>query len=334
MQVLDTINPAIETTKRRLSPFDATTWFSFGLIFFLQSCIEGGGSGGGFQGISRLGRLGGTGSPTPTASGKPWSGANPAFDPEHLLGEWSKVSLTLLVFVALLFLIVVGLAIAIGSVGQSLGIRAVCSERVEISMTDSVKKTAMRLIKFHALSAFLTTLVMVPFLWAGALQLMAMLRDFGNEGAPGFGSRQTAHIVPLVLLAIGATVTLAPLGFVGAMVRNFVAPLSQKFDCTLWQAYQRLRHAPNFSWVSIVGAFCLRFLYAMIAGFAAVIATFCTCCIGALPVLHQALMAPYYVFERAHTLHMLASLGPEYMMLEDEGSDMPYGPGGFAPQTP
>ena len=40
-----------------------------------------------------------------------------------------------------------------------------------------------------------------------------------------------------------------------------------------------------------------------------------TCCVGFLPVIHQTIMSPYYVFERAWGLNVLASLGPDFDLI-------------------
>jgi hypothetical protein len=40
-----------------------------------------------------------------------------------------------------------------------------------------------------------------------------------------------------------------------------------------------------------------------------------TCCIGFLPYVHHVVFAPYYVFDRAYSLYMLESLGPDYQMI-------------------
>ena len=58
MRVTESMGPAWETMKRMLfRPFNIGTWFSFGFIFFLQSCIEGGGGGSNL----RLPNMGGNG---------------------------------------------------------------------------------------------------------------------------------------------------------------------------------------------------------------------------------------------------------------------------------
>ncbi len=51
MRVTESLSPAWEHMKRVLfRPFNLGTWFSFGFIFFLQSCAEGGGSSFNFPG--------------------------------------------------------------------------------------------------------------------------------------------------------------------------------------------------------------------------------------------------------------------------------------------
>jgi hypothetical protein len=62
----------------------------------------------------------------------------------------------------------------------------------------------------------------------------------------------------------------------------------------------------------IVLFFFLRICVAVGAGIVGVIAGVFTCCLGFLPVLHQTLMAPYYVFERAWSLEVLASMSPDF----------------------
>ncbi len=68
-----------------------------------------------------------------------------------------------------------------------------------------------------------------------------------------------------------------------------------------------------------------------------VIAGFLTCCLGFLPVQHQTLMAAYYVFGRAWTLEVLASMSADFDVRSGSGGAVapaapynPYGGGGGA----
>ena len=66
--------------------------------------------------------------------------------------------------------------------------------------------------------------------------------------------------------------------------------------------------------------------FSLVAALAGVLGALLTCCLGFLPVIHQTIMAPYYVFERAWTLEILASMSPD-LDLRALPPD-PYGPGG------
>jgi hypothetical protein len=73
----------------------------------------------------------------------------------------------------------------------------------------------------------------------------------------------------------------------------------------------------------------VRMLIAVVQGICETIAIYVTCCIGGLPVLHQVVVAPFTAFERAYTLHVLESLGPEYKLVVEpppwQPPQVPYG---------
>jgi hypothetical protein len=77
----------------------------------------------------------------------------------------------------------------------------------------------------------------------------------------------------------------------------------------------------------------VRMLIAVVQGICETIAVYVTCCLGGLPVIHQVVTAPFTAFERAYTLHVLESLGPQYKLIVDPPpwQPPPYGP---PPQTP
>jgi hypothetical protein len=326
MDVLNTVGPAIDTAKRRLRP-EASSWFSFGVIFFLQSCVEGGASCGGANQLGKFSNLGGS-SPSRPSHGTEGtenmlhglSGSGPLFGGHEL--EKLKGLLTIGVPLMLLFgflaFLFWGLFIAIGSLGQAFSIHAVATGETDLTMSDEIKTLTARFIKFHLLQSLLSLLIFGPGL---AIVLVKLPWTGGDLPADFFGM--------LAFLVIGTFTLLLPIGFFGAFFRNFVAPISLLRRCTFMEAYRIVVGASSFSWLSVVGAFLLRLVYGMIAGVIATILGFVTCCIGFLPVLHQTLMAPYYIFERAHTLQMLAALGPDYNVFADEGARLPYGLGGF-----
>jgi hypothetical protein len=72
------------------------------------------------------------------------------------------------------------------------------------------------------------------------------------------------------------------------------------------------------------------------AGIIAMFVVLCTCCLGALPVIHQAIMSPWYFFERAYGLYAIESCGPDMKMMEElpETALPPYPPTGYSPPGP
>jgi hypothetical protein len=329
MDVLNTVGPAVDTAKRRLKP-EASSWFAFGVIFFLQSCVEGGASCGGANQIGKFSNLGSWGSPSPSRGSKGaenmlhglsgLSSGGPLFGGHELeklkgLLAFGVPLLLLFGFLAFLFW---GLFIAIGSLGQAFSIHAVATGETDLTMSDEIKTLTTRFIKFHLLQSLLSLLIFGPGL---AVVLVKLPWAGGDLPTDFFGI--------LAVIVVATFGMLLPIGFFGAFFRNFVAPISLLRRCTFMEAYRIVVGAPSFSWLAVVGAFLLRLVYGMIAGVVATILGIVTCCIGFLPVLHQTLMAPYYIFERAHTLQMLAALGPDYNVFRDEGLALPYGPGGF-----
>ena len=62
----------------------------------------------------------------------------------------------------------------------------------------------------------------------------------------------------------------------------------------------------------------IKIIYSMIFGVARSLIGYCTCCIGFLPVVGQAVLAPLHVFERTYSIYVLQSLGPDYAIIEPE----------------
>jgi hypothetical protein len=81
----------------------------------------------------------------------------------------------------------------------------------------------------------------------------------------------------------------------------------------------------------------VRMLIAFVQGIAEQLAVFVTCCIGGLPVIHEVVCAPFHAFERAYTLRVLESLGPEFKLIVDAPpwqpppAAPPYGQGPYPP---
>lgn len=309
MRVTESMGPAWETMKRLLfRPFSIGTWFSFGFIFFLQSCVEGGGSNG---------------MNIPSGNGGGSSGSHDGDTGNNLLGmardlaqhglsgsgsPFPSIDRGLLVIIAVVAVVlmipVLGLMMWLGTRGQMMAIRAVAGGQANIGeQWNATREPGGALFKFNLAMTAISLVVFIPLGIIGLVVLMPVL----NEGA-AIESRLPA------LLALGAVAILAvfPLLLVSAMARNFVAPLMLKHGIGAREGWKRFWAVGRNHVGGIFVFFILRVLVAIAAGIVGLIASFLTCCLGFLPVLHQTLMAPYYVFERAWVLEVLASMSPDF----------------------
>lgn len=323
MRVTESMGPAWETMKRLLfRPFNIGTWFSFGFIFFLQSCVEGGGS----NGMNIPGGNGGGSSGSHDGdTGNNLLGIAHDLAQHGLSGSGSPFGgidrgvLVIIAVVAVVLMIpVVGLMMWLGTRGQMMAIRAVAGGQANISeQWNATREPGGALFKLNLAMTAISLLVFIPLGIIGFVLLMPVL----SEGA-AIESRLPA------LLAIGGVAILAvfPLLLVSAMARNFVAPIMLKHGIGAREGWKRFWAVGRNHVGGIFVFFVLRVLVGLGAGIAGLIASFLTCCLGFLPVLHQTLMAPYYVFERAWVLEVLASMSPDF----DLRGAAPPGPGPMA----
>lgn len=303
MRVTDSITPAWERMKAVLfRPFNLGTWFSFGLVFFLQSCIEGGGGnlnipngggGGGGSGRSR---------DTDESIVHAVSGLAPRGMPFADMDTGLIVGIAVGVVIAMIPVFI--LMYWLGTRGQMMAIQGVAAGRSEVGqLWSSVKSPAGKLFKFHLVLGLLGLVVLLPPVAIGIVLVLPVIREGGSwESVLG----------PLVGLGALLVILMIPLAIVGGITRNFLAPIMLKHDIGAREAWTRFWAVGRDHVGGIFGFFMLRFVFAIGAGIVGTVAGLLTCCLGFLPVLHQTLMAPYYFFERAWTLEVLASMSPEF----------------------
>jgi len=138
-----------------------------------------------------------------------------------------------------------------------------------------------------------------------------------------------AALPPIVVLLV-SSVLLAPIHFLG---RNLLAPMLLLFHDGLRANWSRTMNVVRTSFGGVVVFLLVRMLIAVVQGICETIAVYVTCCIGGLPVLHQVVVAPFTAFERAYTLCVLESLGPQYKLIVDPPAWQPP-PYGQPPQAP
>lgn len=261
----------------------AGVWFSFGLAFFLQDCVEGG------NGYNNYG-----------------GGDLSHMMPRSGLEGWETGELLAVGAVALVLALALGvLLVWLGSRGQALALRSVMAGRIDLGAQWSETRAAgMRLFRWHlGFGVVLITALVGAFL--GIWWVLSSNQDSPDtRAALLLGAVSGIGVVALPLLALRS------------VMRNFVFPLVVAKGLTLREAWSMFWGAARGHLGGLALFFLARLLIGIAGGMMALVATLLSCCIGALPILHQTIMAPFYVFERSHALYTLASLGPELSLLE------------------
>jgi hypothetical protein len=333
MRVTETIGPAWERMKALLfRPFNAGTWFSFGFIFFLQSCVEGSGSSNFNIPSGNSGGGGGSGYGGSSSGGSSDSILTPFTNLMHGssggLGNLGGAEVALILVIALVITIPLLILIYwLGARGQMMAIRAVAWGDGNVGMNwNQTQSSGSRFFKFHLVMAGIALAVFLPLLGVGAVLMIPAI-----ERHEGFD----ALLVPIILIAVVAFIAMIPLAIVDSLGRNFVAPIMVKHELGARDAWKRFWAVGRNHVGGIFVFFILKFLFSLLAALAGMIGGFLTCCLGFLPVLHQTLMAPWYVFERAWTLEILASMDPDFDLRAAIPGQYPPGgygpPGGFGP---
>ena len=330
MRVTESMGPAWETMKRILfRPFNLGTWFSFGFIFFLQSCIEGGGGGNGL----RLPNMGGSGN-----SGRGGSSGDTSNNLAGLVHDLLRPSADLpeagviVVIAAIACVVAIPLIIVmqwLGTRGQMMAIRSVATGQGGVGdQWNATRDAGSKLFKFHLAMMAIGLLVFVPVAGGGLLVAMPVIKD---------GAAIESILPALIGLGLVALLLMIPLLLVNAMARNFVAPIMLKHGVGAREGWTRFWAVGKNHVGGLFLFYVMRVLVGLGAGIVGIVAGFLTCCLGFLPVLHQTVMAPYYVFERAWTLEVLASMSPDFDLRGGGGQQpppTPYNQGGGGGYNP
>lgn len=333
MRVTESMGPAWETMKRLLfRPFNIGTWFSFGFVFFLQSCMEGGGGNG-----LNLPSGNGSGSGHDNDTGNNLAGighdvvASLGGPLRNLLGGSGEAPDSAVLAIILVVAVVIAVPLVIvmmwlGTRGQMMAIRSVAVGQANISeQWNATREAGGMLFKFQIVMTIITMFVFVPLGAGGLVLALPTIQD----GVP------IENVLPaLIGLGVLALILLFPFMLVGAMARNFVAPIMLKHGIGAREGWKRFWAVGRQHLGGIVVFYIMRVLVNIGAGIVGVVAGLLTCCLGFLPILHQTVMAPYYVFERAWTLEVLASMSPDFDVRSSGGGPVPPSPYGYDGGSP
>jgi hypothetical protein len=122
------------------------------------------------------------------------------------------------------------------------------------------------------------------------------------------------------VIAVGVVAGLAFL-VIHLLLTTFVMPLMYKDDVLCIEGWRRFRVMSSGNVGPILLLFVIRFAYFIGFGIVAFFVGCLTCCIGFIPYIYHTLFAPFYVFDRAYSLHAIESLGPGYGMFTPDYSE-------------
>jgi len=289
MRIGDALQAAIDRARRMLfEPFDIERWLHFGILAFLDVFLAGGGA-------TRFGSNVSSNS----------QGGKPAPDLDHL-ADWigQNIGPIALIAVPLIF---VGLAIHVallyvGCRGQLMFVRAVAMDGGQIG-------DHWGAVKRPATSLFFFRLVLLGVFLAIALAISAFaLIAFAILGEVPSGEALLFTLVPFALVFFFVALCM---GLVHLMLRSFVAPLMWAHGLTCVEAWGVFWPIARKNALPLAGFVVVKIAYSVCFAVATMFVGCLTCCIGLLPVVHHAIFAPFYVFDRAFSMELLAMTGDE-----------------------
>jgi hypothetical protein len=319
MRISPALDEAVEQAKRLLfRPFDIAVWVSFGCVVFLEYFSLRqvlGWMSNGFQMV-------GASWVPPTTGQAP----APAIvtDPQAWLREHRLE-------IALWAGVLVVIYLVLGTLFLYLQSRAKLM-RIRITATlDARLAENWRAVGPLTGSLFLFRLVLY-LIWAAAAGTLlggAALRllSLAEANTAAFEAYLRA-LAPWVVAYLGIAFLL---WIVTTLLDNFVAPLMYRFNLPVGAAWSHFRAVSRGNIGAILLFLLIRFAYHIPFPVLAFAAGCLTCFMGFLPVIHQTILAPFYAFDRAFSLALLGTLGPDYRMLADEPPAQRRGPGaGYA----
>ena len=166
-------------------------------------------------------------------------------------------------------------------------------------------------------------LLVLLFLWVFALVVGNPFNpeDFSDaDFEPEMLLKMLLVIAPFGLVLLLFVLTRA---LIECLLRNLVTALMFHFDLPCTKAWKHLGSVARGNIDMLLFFVLIRIVIAVGIGIVTsavtVILNIVTCCIGGnIPVLLQTLLAPLFVFERAYSLYVLESLGPDYQIIREE----------------
>ena len=311
---------AFDTMKRFLfGPFNFGKMFVFGFIVWLAEMGEGGTNMPTNFNLPSGGGGGGTGG----------RGSTPAPDLGDMfawLHDNEATVIGLAVLGGVVFVAFSVLAAWLSARGTMMALRAIALDHARLGEHwNETRDPAWAYFGFRMMLTAISLPIVVATLVWGVFAVLAVARTSPADLMDYFW----AVLAPVVVLFV-SSLLLAPVQFLG---RNLLAPMLILFRDGLRANWSRTMNVVRTSFGGVALFVLVRMLIAVVQGICETIAVYITCCIGGLPVLHQVVTAPFTAFERAYTLRVLESLGPQYKLIVEPPAWQPP-PYGQPPQAP
>ncbi|WP_226011730.1 DUF2207 domain-containing protein [Halomicrobium salinisoli] len=229
LSAVDSVDDAIDATKRFLLPFSWSTWLKLAFVLFFV------GGGGGFTNPQAFSNLGDEGSPDTQAEGFGSDGALQAIADSG--PSWLTPELILGAVVALIVLVVV-LAV-IGQVMQFVFVESLLREEVHVRRYFGRNVgNGLRLLAFRILLG----IVAVTILAVIAVAAGVLLFGLGDGGFPAVGAGLLVLAIPLMFLFA------IVFGTINGFTNVFVVPIMLTEDRGVLSAWSRLWGAIKREW--------------------------------------------------------------------------------------
>jgi hypothetical protein len=115
-------------------------------------------------------------------------------------------------------------------------------------------------------------------------------------------------VVPIAFIFL---LSLLVAGVLNLALRDFIAPLQMARNVGAKEAGSVFLSMLSANPGLLIGYVLLKFVGGIAVSLVVLIVCVVTCCVGALPLIHQTLFQPVYYAERAWSLKLLAQMGED-----------------------
>jgi hypothetical protein len=328
ISVTDPLDPAIKKTRSILfEPFNATKWFALGFCAWLANLASAGGSH--FSILNYTRGFGGIGTPGGNNPGTPNFGT-PNTNPFNDVLNWILSNAVIVVGIAVaLFILIVALGLLfswLGSHGQFMFLDGIVKNTGAVKEPwHEFQREGNSLFKFKVIYGLISLFFFIVL--AGGCFLLA----WSDISSKTFGA---LSVTAFIVFAVPSFLFLLVALFIGFLLNNFIVPTMYKRRINVLDAFHIVRNTfmPHKATLGLY--FLFQIVLGIGIGIAAMMATFCLCCIPAIPFIGTVILLPIFVFLKTYTLYFLEQFGPEWQFFSSPTEVAPHiADGGLSQDT-